>query len=1184
MKRNMLDLPDYNTLKKLASILWKKDNSYQGAAVMVGAGFSRSAAFSGDINAKMPLWNDFSGYLSDELNSKVNDPLRLAEEYNAYFGKQALNDLIKKKINDISWRPGELHSSLLKLPWSEVLTTNWDTLLERASRDVHDPIYSIVTKQEDLSNAKSPRIVKLHGTIDVTKNLVFTQEDYRRYPQEYAAFVNFSRQVFIENELCLLGFSGDDPNFLQWAGWVRDNLNSHSRRIYLVGALGLSSAKRKYLEAINIAPIDLSCLVLDCDDQDRKHFVATQLFISFLNDLKPISPREWTPRIISENVRTEDERNKIYKDSMYAAKILEDNVPVLSKDRESYPGWLVCPHMQRNELKYQISEPYPTLANLRSMSDDLKVRLLYELSWRFRETYQEVSTDFIEEILSVLESDESRFLNKKEQSEMAVFILKYTRYMSSDGSNVIKDKAKNIIINNSSYFPEFINEIEYHNAILARDIFDYNLIEQSLKNIRDLNPEWKIKKASLLSEIGMFSESKNLVIDAFKELLIQHRDDNDSTYILSRLLWANWLVNNINKNYFDDDNISFASNGDYGYLNPDNYIEYMEIRISNHLEEQNKQLIEPLFEMGSYKDNTNKITFSSMSHPFYLLDGMAITIGIPVYWDNVSFLGKSAANISYLDDLNYFYKFSYAIRTARSDSSPILNKVFSRIKIASYPQSEVDLFIDRCECAIKYFNERISNNTEANSYYLSRLQVFIEVLARLSIRAAPIKAKEIFCLSLQLAKQAKRCYHFIFDTLKRLSETSLKSIPRMEQSDVLYEILSFPIESEMLESNYKECINLFNYYPGKRTASPALDKRINEIIESIDLKLNCNTSKILRVLPLCENGFLTGVENEKLRSIIWEGYEDYHKIPNLGVLPHVVLMLPGGSDCKVKTLVNRYFFESHDDVLFDSVFLESLANMVGLDGGVRPSEFKAMDYFDKLVSWRSSNKNDPFGFFEQKEKRKALLISKVLAYAVTPFLPKSSFTLSGFNKINCFYKEYDFSIILMALPYFSINNKECNDLLDKIIKDELSSRNNEKVANASYVILKWKELLGLSESSIVDNLILRLVYLMGVGFIPGLQGVIWTVNELYLKGYLSREHLSSVIECLPVIFDSYNYNNDSISDRELISIPLIRSACIKFASEIIVFNDCFNPELNRILEESKNDSLPEVRFAYKIDE
>jgi len=255
MMKDISSLPDYAALKKLASALWQQDNSYHGAAIMVGAGFSRSAASTGDASKKLPLWNHFSSKLADELGSGSTDALRLAEEYCAYFGKQALHDLIKQEINDAAWEPGELYQSLLELPWSEILTTNWDTLLERASSEVHQPIYSVVSKQEDLSSARAPRIVKLHGTIDVTKDLVFTQEDYRKYPQQYAAFVNFSRQVFIENELCLLGFSGDDPNFLQWAGWVRDHLATHSRRIYLVGALELNSAKRKYLESINVAQI-----------------------------------------------------------------------------------------------------------------------------------------------------------------------------------------------------------------------------------------------------------------------------------------------------------------------------------------------------------------------------------------------------------------------------------------------------------------------------------------------------------------------------------------------------------------------------------------------------------------------------------------------------------------------------------------------------------------------------------------------------------------------------------------------------------------------------------------------------------------------------------------------------------------------------------------------------------------
>ena len=103
---------------------------------------------------------------------------------------------------------------LLELPWTDVLTTNWDTLLERASESTVDYSYEVVRTEADLTYAKSPRIVKLHGTIGDAGPLIFAEEDYRTYPAKYAAFVNFARQVFIENELCLVGFSGDDPKLL----------------------------------------------------------------------------------------------------------------------------------------------------------------------------------------------------------------------------------------------------------------------------------------------------------------------------------------------------------------------------------------------------------------------------------------------------------------------------------------------------------------------------------------------------------------------------------------------------------------------------------------------------------------------------------------------------------------------------------------------------------------------------------------------------------------------------------------------------------------------------------------------------------------------------------------------------------------------------------------------------------
>lgn len=341
------EITDYPLIQKLAQALWQSEDYGHGVAIMVGAGFSRSAATTQDINKKMPVWANLAEKIAEELGEEEHtDALRLAQIYQDYFGKQTLYDLLKNEIDDEIWQPAELYQQLLTLPWTEVLTTNWDTLLERAARDIHEPIYDIVNKQEDLACCYSPRIVKLHGTINLSSDLIFTQEDYRHYPQKYGIFVNFVRQVFLENELCLIGFSGDDPNFLQWIGWVRDNLQSNARRIYLVGALNLSFAKRKYLESLNVAPIDLSELVADIDDRDLKHKTAIELFLTQLSNLEVKKVWDWFPKQFDEII-------KLYSRNQGEIK-LDEALSALRKDRESYPEWIICPNFLRLSLIVQI--------------------------------------------------------------------------------------------------------------------------------------------------------------------------------------------------------------------------------------------------------------------------------------------------------------------------------------------------------------------------------------------------------------------------------------------------------------------------------------------------------------------------------------------------------------------------------------------------------------------------------------------------------------------------------------------------------------------------------------------------------------------------------------------------------------------------------------------------------------
>jgi len=149
---------------------------------------------------------------------------------------------------------------LLELPWSDIFTTNYDTLLERAARGLLNRKYNVVRTAEEVPGSARPRIIKLHGSFPSNRPFILTEEHFRTYPSSFAPFVNLVQQAMMENVFCLIGFSGDDPNFLQWSGWVRDHLGSSAPVIYLCGLLDLNSAKRKMLHDRNVIPIDLTPL------------------------------------------------------------------------------------------------------------------------------------------------------------------------------------------------------------------------------------------------------------------------------------------------------------------------------------------------------------------------------------------------------------------------------------------------------------------------------------------------------------------------------------------------------------------------------------------------------------------------------------------------------------------------------------------------------------------------------------------------------------------------------------------------------------------------------------------------------------------------------------------------------------------------------------------------------------
>lgn len=303
--------PDRQHVEEIRRALWI-ERGLGRAALMVGAGMSRNAEPVGPGRPLMPTWGDLITAMIERLYpaSPANErrrrelleqawatstALRLADEFTAAFGRPALDDLVVRAIPDSEFAPGPLHRLLLELPWGDILTTNYDTLLECAAVSALGQRYSVIRTPQEIFAATRPRIVKLHGSLPSSRPFILTEEDFRTYPQRFAPFINLAQQVVMENVLCLIGFSGDDPNFLYWTGWVRDHLGPYAPKVYLCGLLNLSDSQRLLLHTRNVTPIDFTPLFPAdrCPDMDTRRRWALEWFLLSLRNGRPYDVLDW---------------------------------------------------------------------------------------------------------------------------------------------------------------------------------------------------------------------------------------------------------------------------------------------------------------------------------------------------------------------------------------------------------------------------------------------------------------------------------------------------------------------------------------------------------------------------------------------------------------------------------------------------------------------------------------------------------------------------------------------------------------------------------------------------------------------------------------------------------------------------------------------------------------------------
>ena len=830
---------DQSHIDQVRDALWR--NYGNGASVMVGSGFSRSALKARPGIGDPPLLPDLAIEIHRRLypessgvdrQSKLSEitaadrVLGLAQEYETAFGPANLHQLLQQLIRDDDLMPGESHSRLLQLPWRDVFTTNWDTLLERSRHQVTNRPYSVIRDMDEIPLANRPRIVKLHGSLPAQFPLILTEEDYRTYPTKFASFVNTVQQAMMETVFFLIGFSGNDPNFLRWSGWVRDNLGASAPRIYLAGWLGLPHHRRRMLESRGVVPIDLAQHPVGQDwSEHQRHQYAIEWVLHTLERGRPYDLTYWPSPIsqpysvIPEHLQpvVEVTSNQPRKEPAGEPNIAEGELQEKLKEilgiwkhnRQLYPGWLFLPAGEEREILKMRTDSWEQhiLSGLPSLTVLERLNAIHELVWRREILLEPISARLESAAKEVLKPVACRDRTiggisdatvdwstvREEWRNTALALLRAARFRFDDGLFERWTKALGPFVDDH---PDVYHRIHQESCLKAVYSLDFETLARLLEEwiVGDCDPIWIVRKAALLWESDRNDEATELVKHAL-EAIRAIPDATGSAAGASREGWALWSA------FTMDNRQEFRKRWDeLAALKCDAMLERdIIIRQMNSNEESREA---PAFDLGIRR--VESVRFSSFRPELaaYRAVLLAEVAGLPPTTRHTEPLGtevasralKSAAEVLATSEPELAIRL--ALRVSNSETDNALNRVLSRTRAAALSESSVGTLSNVCIDVVNYAFPRLVtvDRHQRSLFWITRMRVAIEVLSRLALRATPDQAEAFLDIGLQCYRSVEVVREpWLHTPVGNLLQRSWEALPSARHTARAVDLLNTPI-------------------------------------------------------------------------------------------------------------------------------------------------------------------------------------------------------------------------------------------------------------------------------------------------------------------------------------------------------------------------------------------------------
>ena len=908
-------IPDQKYMNHVRDALWSHSRH---ASVMIGSGLSKNAPPARPDAGELPLWHELARAMSNKLhppNSNGNpggpparpldskDALELAQEYKDSFGRGSLHLFLQQQIRDGDFNPGDFHRRLLTLPWRDVFTTNWDTLLERTRISVPERLYSVVHNKDEIPLSAQPRIIKLHGSIDGHYPLTVTEEDYSGYPDQHAPFVNTVQQAMMETVFCLIGFSGSDPNFMEWSRWVQENLRESAPRIYLAGWLKLSAKERERLQADNVIAIDLARHPKAAYwPEHLRHKYATDWILRSLEYGRPYDIADWpTPptgslteppphlkpiEVVTSEVPIDEPWSpRTAGDSQSVEDSTKELLSIWAKNRNLYPGWLAAPLGVRRSLVSRTHEWQPRILEaLKSLSMDERLVAIRELLWRHEITLEPISPELesaAQEAMSAIDDaqtknggTDSHIVSPRTREawrEIALTLVTVARHRLDEGMFFQRIETAKRFIDDDS---DVEHRIHHERCLWSAWFLDFETLDGLLAvwNTENCDPMWMIRKAALLSEVGGDEEAVKLTEQAISDIR-RFPVDERSVAGPSREGWALW-------SRIDHENRPeiFKRWSELAPRNCDAYTE--RDHIANLLSTERASSTTPPFDLGTVQDGYS-IRFEAgnrLAHAFRAIR-LSELAGLPAAAPQAFPPRATGADILKLA-AEHLVKFSpelairLVMRSCTYDKDKELQRVLSRHNLAQLPDDAVERLLSDCK--------RVINHSLPRGW-VERVRVAFEVMSRLASRVESDSALETFdyaCSVYRNRQHQVMSHAWIGPPLTHLFERTWDSLSQKNRTGKALSLMGAPIVGlDGFE------VQVAQYYPDPgRLVAGNLEIRLPDRDDDNETEWQVVIALLLRALraggegrkraatrlkPMVKKEILTKAETSEVADALW---------------------------------------------------------------------------------------------------------------------------------------------------------------------------------------------------------------------------------------------------------------------------------------------------------------------------